>query len=161
MSTWVNHIREFAKSKGITYGCALSDPECSISYQAKKLSDIRKKASNTANKQALNSKLNKRFVVNQLKETLSMQAQDYDAPVDKTLMASKKNKKMVQRQLVESLGMRAQDFDAPVSLVNKKPRKARPPKYATEEEKKNAKRKQTLESNKRRYHEKKNAKNAK
>jgi hypothetical protein len=32
---WVQHIKDFAKEKGITYGCALSDPECSRTYREK------------------------------------------------------------------------------------------------------------------------------
>ena len=33
---WVEHIKEFAKKTGKTYGCALSDPECKSSYKSKK-----------------------------------------------------------------------------------------------------------------------------
>ena len=36
MSAWVKHIKEFAKTKGIPYGKALSDPECKASYHANK-----------------------------------------------------------------------------------------------------------------------------
>ena len=43
-SAWVEHIKEFAKRKGLTYGCALSDPECSKEYQAKKPPKTSKKA---------------------------------------------------------------------------------------------------------------------
>jgi len=35
-SAWVEHIKEFAKRKGLTYGCALSDAECKAEYHAKK-----------------------------------------------------------------------------------------------------------------------------
>jgi hypothetical protein len=43
-SAWVEHIKEFAKRKGLTYGCALSDPECSAEYKAKKPPKTSKKA---------------------------------------------------------------------------------------------------------------------
>ena len=33
---WVEHIKTFAKSHNIAYGCALSNPECLASYKAKK-----------------------------------------------------------------------------------------------------------------------------
>lgn len=32
---WVEHIKTFAKSHNIAYGCALSNPECLASYKAK------------------------------------------------------------------------------------------------------------------------------
>ena len=33
---WVEHIKTFAKSHNIAYGCALSNPECLASYKVKK-----------------------------------------------------------------------------------------------------------------------------
>ena len=33
---WVTHIKQFAKKHGLAYGCALSNPECRATYQAKK-----------------------------------------------------------------------------------------------------------------------------
>ena len=33
---WVEHIKAFAKAHNISYGCALSNPECLASYKAKK-----------------------------------------------------------------------------------------------------------------------------
>lgn len=33
MTAWINHVKEFAKNKGISYSCALSDPNCSASYK--------------------------------------------------------------------------------------------------------------------------------
>ena len=32
---WIEHIRAFAKSHNVPYGCALSNPECLASYKAK------------------------------------------------------------------------------------------------------------------------------
>jgi hypothetical protein len=29
---WVNHIKQFAQDKGITYACALTNPDCKASY---------------------------------------------------------------------------------------------------------------------------------
>jgi hypothetical protein len=40
---WVEHIKEFAKKTGKTYGCALSDPECKSSYKSKKETPIKVK----------------------------------------------------------------------------------------------------------------------
>lgn len=36
MSIWTDFVKEFAKREGTTYGCALSDPECSKEYRAMK-----------------------------------------------------------------------------------------------------------------------------
>ena len=48
MSRWVDFVKEFAKRRGITYGCALSDPDASQEYRYKykegKLSADQKKA---------------------------------------------------------------------------------------------------------------------
>ena len=33
---WVEHVRAFAKKKGISYGCAVSDEQCKSSYHAGK-----------------------------------------------------------------------------------------------------------------------------
>ena len=41
-NAWVTHIRAFAKSKGVSYGCALGMPECRASYKSKK--DTKKEA---------------------------------------------------------------------------------------------------------------------
>jgi hypothetical protein len=48
MSRWVDFVKEFAKRKGLSYGCALSDPDCSQEYRYKykegKLSADQRKA---------------------------------------------------------------------------------------------------------------------
>lgn len=35
-NAWIEHIKQFAKRKGLTYGCSLSDPQCKAEYYAKK-----------------------------------------------------------------------------------------------------------------------------
>jgi len=35
MNAWVEHVRKYAASKGISYGCALSMPECREAYHKK------------------------------------------------------------------------------------------------------------------------------
>jgi hypothetical protein len=42
-TAWTDHIRDFAKRKGLSYGCALSDPECSTEYHAKRPPKLNKK----------------------------------------------------------------------------------------------------------------------
>ena len=43
MTAWIEHIKDFAKRNGITYGCALSNPDCSAEYHAKRPPKLNKK----------------------------------------------------------------------------------------------------------------------
>ena len=36
MSNWINHVKEYATRKGITYNTSLKDQECKSTYHAKK-----------------------------------------------------------------------------------------------------------------------------
>ena len=36
MSNWINHVKEYATSKGISYKEALKDPNCKSSYHSSK-----------------------------------------------------------------------------------------------------------------------------
>ncbi len=36
MNPWIAHIKKFAAKNHIAYGCALSNPQCRATYQAKK-----------------------------------------------------------------------------------------------------------------------------
>jgi hypothetical protein len=36
VNPWIQHIKQYAKESGKSYGCALSDPECKSSYKEKK-----------------------------------------------------------------------------------------------------------------------------
>jgi hypothetical protein len=33
---WVEHVKEFSRKKGLSYGCAISDPECKATYKSNK-----------------------------------------------------------------------------------------------------------------------------
>ena len=37
MTVWTDHVKSFAKKNGLSYGCALNNPECSASYKSKKI----------------------------------------------------------------------------------------------------------------------------
>jgi len=34
-NNWTEHVKRFARETGKSYGCALSDPQCSLSYKQK------------------------------------------------------------------------------------------------------------------------------
>ena len=36
MSSWTDHVRDFAKRNNVSYACALSDPKCKMEYGAGK-----------------------------------------------------------------------------------------------------------------------------
>jgi hypothetical protein len=55
MNNWIEHIRSFAAANNLSYGCALSDPECSASYRKKypkkeKKSDLKKELASRLSK---------------------------------------------------------------------------------------------------------------
>ena len=35
MNAWVEHVRKYASQKGISYACAMSDPDCKKQYRKK------------------------------------------------------------------------------------------------------------------------------
>lgn len=41
-NAWVEHVRKFASKNGISYGCAVSDPECKASYHRQKARNAKK-----------------------------------------------------------------------------------------------------------------------
>ena len=47
MSNWINHVKEYATRKGMTYNAALKDSDCKSTYHAKKTES---KAVDTGNK---------------------------------------------------------------------------------------------------------------
>ena len=52
VNKWVEHVRQFAKENGLSYGCALSMPECKASYQASKKATPKPRAESRAEPQA-------------------------------------------------------------------------------------------------------------
>jgi len=105
MTIWTDFVKSFAKEHNITYGCALSDPDCSAGYKAK---------------YGVKKPLGKK------KEIKSMMAEDINrviAPPIKTperkkkfsafksSLKQKQNKTKLQNQLVETMGMMAEDIN--------------------------------------------------
>jgi len=105
MTRWTDFVKSFAKENNITYGCALSDPDCSAGYKAK---------------YGVKKPLGKK------KETESMMAEDINrviAPPRKTperkekisslksSIKQKQNKTKLQKQLVETIGMMNEDIN--------------------------------------------------
>ena len=49
---WIEHVKKFSKENGLSYGCALSMPECKASYQASKKATPKPRAEPRAEPQA-------------------------------------------------------------------------------------------------------------
>ena len=43
VNAWIEHVKKFSKKNGLSYGCALSMPECKASYQSSKVQKINPK----------------------------------------------------------------------------------------------------------------------
>ena len=157
MTAWTDFVRDFAKRNNLTYGCALSDPNCSAEYKAKKPT----KGAKTKKEKNENESMG-------AEDTLAEQKAKRKAHKDRTTsLKAKVNKKQVEKQLVESVGMLGEDKDAPAppsravsqsdptTTAPAKKKAGRPKKYATAEEAKEAKKVKTIESNNRRREAKK------
>jgi hypothetical protein len=101
MTYWTDFVKSYAKEHNLSYGCALSDPNCSAGYKAK---------------YGVKKPLGKK------KETESMMAEDINriiAPPKQTpqrkqqlsAVKQKLNKTKLQNQLVETLGMMNEDIN--------------------------------------------------
>jgi hypothetical protein len=148
MNSWVSFVKEFSKKNNLSYGCAITNADCKSEYYKKKDFTKNKLKQHKENIVSMNSKLNKKIVETQLKETSGMQGEDINVnpPPVKTMRLKVKKKKMI---------ILPEPTPEVVEEVKKKGR-GRPVKYSTIEEKKAMKLKQTLASNKKKREEKKN-----
>lgn len=154
-NAWVEHIKRFARDKGMTYGCALSDPECKATYKKPPRPLTQKKERESMGAEDASAKA---IVAEEKAKKSAHKART-------TSMKAKVNKKQVEKQLVETMGMKGEDRDTPAppsrepAQSNPEPpakkKGGRPKKYSTAEEAREAKRLMTKESDKRRKEAKK------
>jgi hypothetical protein len=154
-NAWVEHIKRFAREKGMTYGCALSDPECKATYKKPPRPLTQKKERESMGAEDASAKA---IVAEEKAKKSAHKART-------TTMKAKVNKKQVEKQLVETMGMKGEDRDTPAppsrepAQSNPEPpakkKGGRPKKYSTAEEAREAKRLMTKESDKRRKEAKK------
>ena len=161
MSVWTDFVKAFAKKHNVSYGCALSMPECSKEYREHRPQKLNKK---------------------EKREVAGMEAEENTGATNKVLrkkaehkkrivaLKSKLNKNLAQTELIEKYkpyaetkAMRGEDKDAPnitfhIEELPTKKKRGRKQKYATKEEALKAKQEQTKASNKKRYAEKKQKK---
>jgi len=135
---WTDHVRAFADSKGISYMCAMSDPQCSATYKGVKPAKAPK---------APKAKKAKKQTKKEERENITMSMEDKPAPArgerledifesatpfeefnSPTVRAILKNKgslnKVLDKKITEQQGMLAEDINRAVP----KPRKQGRPK---------------------------------
>jgi len=133
---WTTFVRDFADKHNMTYPCAMSDVDCKAQYKDKygnRKNIPKKQQKEMMGMEDIQSQKENTQYKNQLKENIKMTMEDVNV--------AKKPKKKKNIQLVI-------EEDEPA-------KRGRKQKYATDEERKEAKRIQTIASNKKRYAEKK------
>lgn len=133
-NAWTNHVKQFAKENNLSYGCALSNPQCSASYKSAKPVKPKSTFSKLPNLAPLGPR-----VVMPTKSAVPMSsffASALDEPV-------KKQMKISHPKIIV-------DFIPPPASKGR----GRPPVYTTADERKKAKFAMTVASNKRRREEK-------
>lgn len=90
-NNWTDHVKRFARETGKSYGCALSDIQCSLSYKQK--SPILSESTNSGGASAYIGKA--RFYKNKKEssERQAMRANDNPAPPTQKLKLKRKPKK--------------------------------------------------------------------
>lgn len=129
---WTNFVSDFAKKKNISYMCAMSMPELKAEYKAKYGSS--KKVSQKKERESMGQEDVKRVA---FKKRVNALAKLRDAKIAE-----------VAKEKAENITMAIEDIDAPAPAT--KAKKGRPAKYATAEEARQAKIKNTIDASKRR-----------
>ena len=136
-SAWVEHIKEFAKRKGMTYGCALSDAECKAEYHSKKPAKTSKSAGG-AEKENISMEITEKKARGRPKKY----ATDEERKKAKTAKTIESNKRKKASKFstagAEKLEMAVPDMSVKPKGVVIKPRPA-PAQKPTPEEAKEAK----------------------
>jgi hypothetical protein len=101
MNPWVAFVKEYSKNNNISYGCAISKPECKEQYYKKKDFSKNKSKQHKENITALSSKLNKKIVENQLVESMGMKQEDINVDIPKESKVKSKRGRPVKYSSVE------------------------------------------------------------
>ena len=125
---WTEHVKQWAKDHGSTYGCSISDPECKREYALKYPKVVKeKKAEPTKAKFNQMKKVQERRYEEM--EKMGMASEDKPAPGLKSRRKMPKPKPRDRKRQMEMEQMGAEDFDAPKPKPKRKPRA--PPKGIT------------------------------
>jgi len=109
---WTEHVKQWAKDHGSTYGCSISDPECKREYALKYPKVVKeKKAEPTKAKFNQMKKVQERRYEEM--EKMGMASEDKPAPGLKSRRKMPKPKPRDRKRQMEMEQMGAEDFDAP------------------------------------------------
>jgi len=150
MTAWTEHIKAFAKEHNISYGCALSNPDCSASYRNKRPQKLNKKETKEVENMGLEEPTG---IINRTNSKKSA--------THKKRVINMKSKLDNMREANENQEMSNNDIPAPPSrvpvatAVAVRRKVGRPKKYNTAEEARKMKIVQSIASNKRRANAKK------
>ena len=104
MTAWTDFVKSFAKEHNISYGCALSDPDCSAGYKAKY--GVKKPLGKKKERESMGAEDINRVIL--LPKKTPERKEKISAL--KSSLKQKQNKKILQNQLVETMGMMAEDI---------------------------------------------------
>lgn len=145
---WVQFVKNWAASNNETYMCAATKPEVREAYRAKY--GVAKKVSQKKEREAMGAEdINRNEFVMIRRKKPTKESKERFAMSSEDILSKNTIQYPVAPRIVPQ----------PVSNTPVVKQRGRKPKYATEEEKKAAKRLQTLASNRKRYYEKKGEKN--
>jgi hypothetical protein len=157
---WTDWVKEFASKNNLSYGCALSTPECKTEYRAKYGS--RKKLTKKQEKEMMGAE--------EITGKINKQKRHKEKVVE---MKAKLNKNIAKKEIIEKGRQSAERNEMGAEDINraKKPninftieeiepvkKRGRPRKYATAEEARQMKIKKTIEASKRRQAKKREEK---
>jgi chemotaxis protein histidine kinase CheA len=110
-NAWIEHIKRFAREKGLSYSCALTDPECKATYKKppRPLTQKKERESMGAEDASAKAIVAEEKARAEAKDTARKSAHKART----TSMKARVNKKQVEKQLVETMGMKGEDKDAP------------------------------------------------
>ena len=164
---WTDHVSEFARQRGISYMCAMSDPDCSLEYQYKKSKSKPEKKSR-AKKGAKREEAPAKDIGELYPEIENVEGSTGEELREKLGKKAKKSKDkavgMTAEDIISNLVSRVESAASSAPAASAVPQArsnaGRPKKYASVEEAKKAKSQKTMEAAKRRAAAKREAKAA-
>jgi hypothetical protein len=103
MTNWTEFVKKFAKDNNTTYGCALSNPDCSAEYRQKY--GVKKPLGKNKEKQLMGTEDVNVASSRPPKKTPERKQQ-------LSAVKQKLNKKNTQKQLIETMGMMKEDINS-------------------------------------------------
>lgn len=120
MSVWTDFVKDFARRNSVSYGCALSMPECSIEYRKKHPKPVPKKKQKELFKEAVERGSMEDQDINRSGTPYKQQKAHKERVV---ALKSKLNKALAQKELLEKVGEKQERENMGQEDINKAVRK--------------------------------------